>query len=79
MKPPLRFLHPDASLLALKLAQFRRSSTAEIRQSLLPGLSGALKKRPDGPVLDGHHRRRILAERGENIEDLPREIIEKDK
>ena len=36
-----------------------------------------LTVRGDGTVLDGHHRASILAERGENIDRLPREIMEK--
>jgi hypothetical protein len=36
-----------------------------------------LKVRPDGTVLDGHHRIRVLAERGVDVHWLPREIIKK--
>ena len=77
-KPRLQFLHPEAALNAAKLAQFRRLSTETIQASLQPGRSGSLKVRPDGTVLDGHHRLSILLERGEDIQDLAREIIEKD-
>jgi hypothetical protein len=37
-----------------------------------------LKVRPDGTVLDGHHRISVLEERGEDIHLLPREIMEKE-
>jgi hypothetical protein len=77
MQPKLRFLHSDDLLNAVKLAQFRRFSTEQLKFSLRPGEPGSLKTRPDGTVLDGHHRRSILLERAEDIDDLPREIMEK--
>jgi hypothetical protein len=77
--PKLRFLHAGDALSAVKLAQFRRLSTEAIKSSLQPGQPGALKVRPDGIVLDGHHKLSVLLERGEDIHVLPREIIEKDK
>jgi len=49
-----------------------------IKSSLQPGQSGSLKVRPDGKLLDGHHRLSILLERGEDIHGLPREIMEKE-
>jgi hypothetical protein len=61
----------------LKLDFFRRLSTVELIKSLAPGQAGSLKAREDGTMLDGHHRVRILIERGEDIDRLPREIIEK--
>ena len=73
----LRFLHDESTLNAGKLDQFRRLSTCELKSSLAPGERGSLKVRADGTVLDGHHRVRILAERGEDIHRLPREIIER--
>lgn len=39
---------------------------------------GSLKVRPDGTVLDGHHRLAALLEHGEDIHQLPREILEKE-
>lgn len=71
--PPLKYLHPDDSLNAVKLQQLGRMSTTELVFSLAPGESGSLKVRPDGTVLDGHHRLRILRDRGQNIELLKRE------
>ena len=62
-QPPLRSLHSDAILSNVKLDQFRRRSTAELIESLRPGMPGALKARPDGIVLDGHHRLVVLRER----------------
>ena len=78
MQRKLQFLHGGNLLNAVKLSLFRRLSTDEIKASLRPGEPGCLKARPDGTVLDGHHRLSILMERGENVDHLPREIIEKE-
>ena len=49
-----------------------------------PGRATTSKDKPwkhpaaGGTVLDGHHRIRVLAERGEDVDGLPREIIQKD-
>ncbi len=78
MQPKLQFLHSASVLNTVKLTSFRRISTEALKSSLLPGQPGALKVRPDGTVLDGHHRLSILVERDEDIHALPREIIDKD-
>jgi hypothetical protein len=75
MEPPLRFLHSEAILSAVKLAQFRSQGTADLVQSLEPGQPGALKTRPDGTVLEGHHRLAVLRERGVDVDALPREVL----
>jgi len=77
--PPLRPLHPDSSLNAAKLAQIERLSTEAIRDSLQPGGEGCLKTRPDGTILDGHHRIHILRRRGIDVDSLPRDIVVKDQ
>jgi hypothetical protein len=71
----LKFLHAEAAMNTLKIERFRRCSTSELMSSLAPGQPGSLKARPDGTILDGHHRVIVLAERGENVDQLPREII----
>jgi hypothetical protein len=76
--PKLRFLHSQSAINRAKLAAFRSWPTDEIKSTLHPGQPGALKTRADGTVLDGHHRLSILGERGENIDLLPREIIERE-
>ena len=76
--PKLRFLHSESALNRGKLELFRRLSTAELTSSLTPGHVGSLKARADGTVLDGHHRLSVLVERGEDIDQLPREIMEKE-
>ena len=37
-----------------------------------------LKAHPDGTMVDGHHRIKILRDRGIDVDSLPREIIPKD-
>jgi hypothetical protein len=75
--PKLKALHSDASLIALKLETFRRVSTETLIESLKPGTSAALKARPDGTILDGHHRIAVLRERNASVDALPREIVRK--
>ena len=79
LKPPsgplLKPLHPDASLSPAKLAEMERRTTDVLRDSLLPGQKDSLKTRPDGTILDGHHRIYILRKRGVNVDALPRETI----
>ena len=77
-KPPLKFLHPEKNLLKLKLEQFDRLTTQKLIDSLRPGEEQPLTTKPDGTVLEGHHRLKILSGRGINIHDLPREILEED-
>ena len=76
--PKLIFLHSQDSLSPAKLESFRRYPTEWIKSTLRPGHPGALKVRPDGTVLDGHHRLWVLLERDEDIHALPREILRKE-
>ena len=41
------------------------------------GQSGSLKTRSDGTIVDGHHRIKILRDRGVDVDSLPREVIAK--
>jgi archaellum component FlaG (FlaF/FlaG flagellin family) len=77
-EPNLKFLHAEGALNRVKLDVFRRLSASDLKASLAPGQNGSLKVRVDGTVLDGHHRLTVLVERGENIDRLPREIIDKE-
>ena len=74
---PLKSLHPDSSLIPLKLNQYAKLTTEELVDSLQPGQAGALKARPDGTMIDGHHRIKILRDRGVDVDSLPREVIPK--
>lgn len=78
-RPPLKSLHPEGYLNASKLAQLDRLSTEARLASLLPGLKDCLKTRPEGTILDGHHRVHILRQRGVDVDGLPRQIIVKDQ
>ena len=75
MNPPLKPLHPQSSLSRAKLAQLEKLTTDELRSSLAPGQQHSLKARPDGTMLDGHHRIHILRSRGVKVDALPRDII----
>lgn len=75
-KVPLRSLHSEGSLSQPKLAVLRKLSTDELIDSLRPGEPGALKVKPDGTIMDGHHRIYVLRERGVDIDALPREHLE---
>jgi hypothetical protein len=77
LKAKLKFLHPASSLSPAKLEALRRLGTDKLKASLNVGHANSLKARPDGTVLDGHHRLAVLLERGIDINTLPREIIEK--
>lgn len=73
--PPLKPLHPEGSLSGAELRQLERATTMLLTSSLLPGVRDSLKVRPDGTILDGHHRIRVLRDRGVDVDALPREII----
>jgi hypothetical protein len=76
--PPLKALHPESALIPLKLSEMERAATEQLIRSLALGQKDSLKTRPDGTILDGHHRIYILRMRGVSVDDLPQEIIEKD-
>ncbi len=73
--PPLKPLHPQTSLSQAKLAQMNRLPTDALKRSLAPGQKDCLKVRPDGTILDGHHRIHILRQRGVDVDALPRDIV----
>jgi len=75
--PPLKPLHADSSLSQVKLDTFRKLTNEELLDSLSPGQPGSLKARPDGTMIEGHHRIAILRERRVDVDSLPREIVSK--
>ena len=77
MSEPLKPLHSDTSLVKSKLEYFSTLSDGALKASLQPGQKDSLKARPDGTLLDGHHRIAILRSRGVDVDALPREIIAK--
>jgi hypothetical protein len=74
--PPLKPIHPETSLSPAKLAGFDKLSSDVLKQSLAPGQTHCLKTRPDGTILDGHHRVHVLRGRGEDVNALPREVLD---
>lgn len=76
-QPPLKSLHTESALSQSKIAVLSRLSSDELINSLKPGQPGSLKTRPDGTVIEGHHRLKILRDRGVDIDSLPREVIPK--
>ena len=75
--PPLKSLHPESFLSQAKLAVMEKAATERLIASLVPGQRDCLKTRPDGTILDGHHRIHVLRKRGVDVDKLPREIVEK--
>jgi hypothetical protein len=73
--PPLRPLHLTSSLSQAKLNRYARLTTEQLKRSLEPDQEGALKTRPDGTIVDGHHRVEILRRRGVDVNELPRRIL----
>jgi hypothetical protein len=61
------------------LLKMGRLSTEVLLATLVPGEKGCLKTRPDGTILDGHHRIWVLRNRGIDVEILPREVIDKEE
>lgn len=76
--PLLKSLHRATYLDKGKLAKMDKLSTEAICASLLAG-EHCLKTRPDGTILEGHHRIYILRQRGGDVDVLPREEIKKDQ
>lgn len=76
-QPPLKSLHPDSSLSNAKLGHFRKLSNEQLIDSLKVGQANSLKARPDGTLIEGHHRIRVLRDRRVDVDSLPREIVPK--
>ena len=62
----------------VKLRAFDKLSTEEILKTLAPGQECCLKARPDGTILDGHHRVEILRSRSVLVDLLSREVLNKE-
>lgn len=77
-QPPLKSLHVESTLNPTKIQRFSQLSDNELIESLRPGHPGSLKTRPDGTVIDGHHRVKVLRDRGIDVDALPREVIPKE-
>ena len=69
--PKLQPLHSEPSMINLKLQMFSKLATEVLIDSLKPGQTGSLKARPDGTMVDGHHRIKVLRDRGVDVDTLP--------
>ena len=76
--PPLVPLHADDKLISSKINDYSKLSNDQLIDSLKPGTPGSLKTRPDGTIVDGHHRIKILRTRGVPVDSLPRDVIPKE-
>ncbi len=78
-RPPLRRIHADAMLSSgvgrFSLAYWRSRGTNDIVESLRPGSSEALRVKPDGRIINGNVRVKVLEERGFDVNALEREIV----
>lgn len=79
MNPPLQRIHLDQTLETgtshIALEYWRKQPTTAIVQSLRPGNREALKVKPDGRIMDGNTRIKVLEERGVDVNSLPREVL----
>jgi hypothetical protein len=77
--PPLQLIHSDAVYAVgpakASLDYWRGRPTGEILDSLAPGRREALRVKPDGRVMNGNTRVKVLAERGVGVDALPREVV----
>lgn len=77
--PPLRRIHSDQMLEQARgkttLAFWRGQATEVIVASLRPGQFESLKVKPDGRVMNGNTRIKVLEERGYDLATLPRELV----
>ncbi len=81
-EPPLERLHPDTTYekgsAKLSLESVRKMSTEEIIKSLKPGAESPLSVKPNGKIVQGNTRIKVLQERGVDVNSLPRTIHKPD-
>jgi hypothetical protein len=77
--PPLQPIHSDATYQSgpakLALEHWRKQPTDDIVRSLAPGSREALRVKPDGRIMNGNTPIKVLEERGFDVNNLPREIV----
>ena len=78
-RPRLRRIHADETLERgagrFSLPYWRRRATEEIVESLRPGTAEALRAKPDGRIVNGNARVKVLEERGFDVDGLEREVV----
>ena len=76
--PPLRRIHTGETLATstsrFSLIYWRERKTKEIVESLRPGKPEALRVKPDGRIVNGNVRVKVLEERGFDVDSLEREL-----
>ena len=76
-RPLLRRIHTDETMATgasrFSLIYWRERKTKEIVESLRPGKHEALRVKPDGRIINGNVRVKVLEERGFDVEGLERE------
>lgn len=74
---PLKYIHSDDTIKdgsgKYSYDYWSQQSTQVIVDSLKPGRIESLKVKPDGRIMDGNTRIKVLEERGYDINSLPRE------
>jgi hypothetical protein len=77
--PPLQRIHSDAVYQSgsarTALEHWRKQPTSAIVDSLRPGQLESLKVKPDGRIMNGNTRIKVLEERGYDVQSLPRELV----
>jgi hypothetical protein len=78
-QPSLKRLYPDAPITSgsnrFSYNFWRQQATNDIVQSLHPGADEALRSTPDGRIINGNTRIKVLEKRGFDVNTLPREVI----
>ena len=78
-KSPLKRIHSDQhlenGLSRFSLICWRKQETAKIIESLSPDRIESLRVKPDGRIMNGNTRIKVLEERGVEFNNLPREIV----
>jgi hypothetical protein len=79
VNPPLLRTHSDETLETgtshIALEYWRKQPTTAILQSLQPGNIEVLKVKPDGRIMNGNIRIKVLEEHGVDVNNLPREVL----
>ena len=77
--PPLQRIHPDSTYQSgsakISLEYWRKQPSDAIIRSLAPGSREALQVKPDGRIMNGNTRVKVLEERGLDVDSLPREVV----
>ncbi len=78
-RPPRRRIHtdetPSPGLSRSSLRYWREQKTETIAEPLRPGNRESSQVKPDGRVLNGNVRVKVLEERGFNVDGLEGELV----